>query len=120
MASYPEGSGPPSHAYSATSKSWFGSVVPKKFGFAGWKIGFTLIPTACHCCAKIAAEVARRWLPALVVNRIDTGVPPHVQYLSLLRVGTDGPPVHPCALNSEIAFFCENSYSAKYGFAFVP
>src|SRR4051794_34215317 len=102
------------------SKSWFGRRCPKKFGFAGSKPGTTLMPTACSCCEKIATEVARRWLPAVVLKRTVAGVPPHVQNELLFRVGTDGPPVQ-CAFRSAIAAFCENLYSFVYhDTAFVP
>src|SRR5919198_5210849 len=103
MASKPDGSGPPSQAYSAMSKSWFGSRVPKKFGFAGSNAGVVLMPIACRFCWKIAALVARRWLPAVGCQRNSALRPAHVQIAVLSLLGEAGPPVQPCALSIAMA-----------------
>src|SRR5437879_2665959 len=125
MASNPDGSGPPSHAYSAMSKSWFGSRVPKKVGFAGSNAGVTLMPTACRFWAKIAALVARRWLPAVVFQRNSAFRPAQVQ-MSLLSwffvVGFQdaGPPVQPCALRSAMALAGLKFHLLNCGTALTP
>ena len=78
------------------------------------------MPIAPSCCEKIAALVARRWLPAVVLNRISVFMPLHVQVAVLPRVGTAGPPVQPCALSSAMAFFGAKFHFVYHGFAFGP
>src|SRR2546421_2178952 len=119
MASKPDGSAPPPHAYSAMSKSLLGSCCPKKFGFAGWKPTFSLIPIAPSCCEKIAALVARRWLPTVVSKRNSAFWPPHVQTFVLSAVGVDGPPVQ-CFARIASAFFALKLYFLNVGAAFGP
>src|SRR5438105_8659496 len=120
MASNPDGSGPPSQANSAMSKSWFGSRVPKKVGFAGSNAGVTLMPIACRFWAKIAALVARRWLPAVVFQRNSAFRPAQVQIAELSLLGAAGPPVQPWALRRAMAFVALKFHLLNWGRALTP
>src|SRR5665213_3096818 len=77
------------------------------------------MPMAPSCCEKIAALVARRWLPAVVPQRNSAFWPPHVQIAVLFRVGFVGPPVQ-CAFSIASALPGAELYFAKCGTAFVP
>jgi len=101
------------------SKSPAGSRCPKKFGFAGSKPTSSLIPIAPSCSEKIAALVARRWLPAVVLKRNSAFWPLQVQNAVLSRVGVEGPPVQ-CFARSASAFFGAKLHLANDGTAFVP
>src|SRR5689334_21102760 len=78
------------------------------------------MPTAASCCWKIAALVERRSLPTVVNQRNDAGWPPQLKKLLLPRVGTEGPPVQPCAFSSAMAFFCDVAHLPKCGSAALP
>src|SRR5690349_20359979 len=111
MASNPEGSGPPIQAYSPRSKLVFGRVTPKNVS-ASWMVTSSLMPTAMSCCLKIWLLATREAL-LVVSKRNSVFRPPHVQTFELLLLGLSGPPLQPCALRVEIAFFGLKLYFLK-------